>query len=114
MARINEQTWNEAKEYLDNYLNTGHISGQGNAPKAPPKTPERVITYFQDMFEQISQARGGTIGSTHMSTGTGGILVALLDRHPNREQAKRIADDVLNRGSITLSNGEVVPLGVDI
>jgi hypothetical protein len=113
MARINDQTWIQAATYVDNYLKTGDINGKGNAPKPAPNTPERLITYFYDMYEPIRQQNGGSEGSTHVSTGTGGMLVALLDRHTNREQARRIADDIVNRGSITLSNGEVVPLGVD-
>jgi hypothetical protein len=121
MPLINERSWKEAAGYVDNYLATGDINRQGQTAKPEPSTPERVIVYFTDMFEQIIKERAGddpakrekAIAATHISTGTGGMLVALLDRHPDRAKAQRIASQILNEGSITLSSGQVIPLGVD-
>ena len=113
MALINQTTWAQANEYVENYFRTGNVSGRGNQPKLAVETPERLLAYFQDMFNQVSQVRGGDTSSTHISTGTGGVLVALLARYPDRAKAQQIASEILHQGTLTLSTGLKVALGVD-
>lgn len=114
MALINQNTWTQANQYVDNYFNTGHVNGAGKSGAKPAvETPERLIAYFQDMFQQVSQMRGGDTSSTHISTGTGGVLVALLARYPDRAKAQEMAAQILNQGTLTLSTGANIALGVD-
>ena len=114
MALLNQTTWSQANQYVDNYFQSGHVNGNGQSgAKAPVETPERLIAYFNDMFQQVSQMRGGDTSSTHISTGTGGVLVALLARYPDRAKAQQMAAEILNQGSITLSTGTTIALGVD-
>jgi hypothetical protein len=109
MALITPAAYAQANQYLDNYLQTGHYQGRGPGPaQAAAQSPEMMVAHFWAIGDQM-----GLHGSTHISTGTGGVLVALLARFPDKAKAREMASQILHQNSITLTTGQVVRLGGD-
>jgi hypothetical protein len=105
---INKATWNASQQEVDNYLRTGHVNGTGSSPKAPLASPATLEAYFLDVFEQMSG--GGS--RTHLGDGTGGALLALLDRYPDQEAARSMAREILTRRGVRMPDGTKVALSL--
>jgi hypothetical protein len=103
MATLQNPMLQEARTYVRNYLATGNISTQ--APEGEPKklkTVDEFANAYNTMFDQVVASHGGT-GSVsdrraHIHTGTGGVLIALMEQteSPLKEELMKTVN---NNGS---------------
>lgn len=102
MATLNAATWTQARTYVNNFLNTGDISGQGNVQLPVPATPDLFVASANVLFQQVIKKHGGDGAAYHNHTGTAGTLLALLDKireSGNPELARTLASSIYNNGA---------------
>jgi hypothetical protein len=102
MATLNATTWQQAKTYVNNFINTSDISGNGNLQLPTPKNADQFVPMATVLFQQIIAKHGGDAAAYHGHTGTAGGLIALIDKvreSGNPVLAKQLAESIYNNGA---------------
>jgi hypothetical protein len=105
MATLTTDTMHQARTLVTNFLATGDIQTPGPAPTRKLETAQDFVDAWEKLMPQFPEAERRRAS---IRTGTGGALIALLERLP-RQVAERLAHELHNNGAavgyVTVESG---------